>query len=45
MDLETYEVFETEMPKDEAVKSKISNGAEAEYWKILNKVKIVRVKG
>ncbi len=45
MDLETYEVFETEMPKDEEVKSKISNGAEAEYWKILNKVKIVRVKG
>lgn len=44
MDMETYEVFETEMPKDEEVKSKISNGAEAEYWKILGRVKIVRVK-
>ena len=45
MDMETYEVFETEIPKDEEVKSKISNGAEAEYWKVLDRVKIVRVKG
>jgi translation initiation factor 5A len=44
MDMETYEVFETALPKDEEIRSKISNGAEAEYWKILGKVKIVRVK-
>ena len=44
MDLETYETFETPMPVEEEVKSRISDGAEVEYWKILGRVKIVRVK-
>ncbi|OYT55295.1 translation initiation factor IF-5A [Candidatus Bathyarchaeota archaeon] len=45
MDLETYEIFETNIPVEEEIKSKISSGAEVEYWKILGRVKIVRVKG
>ncbi len=45
MDLETYEIFETNIPVEDEIKSKISSGAEVEYWKILGRVKIVRVKG
>lgn len=45
MDLETYEVFEAPLPKEEDVKSKLANGVEVEYWRILGRVKIVRVKG
>lgn len=45
MDLETYEVFETPLPGEEPIKSKIANGAEVEYWKIMNRMKIVRAKG
>ena len=45
MDLETYETFETSIPSEEEIKSKLSNGVEVEYWKILGRVKIVRVKG
>jgi translation initiation factor 5A len=44
MDLETYETFETPMPAEEEVKSRITDGAEVEYWKILGRVKIIRVK-
>ena len=44
MDLETYETFETPMPTEEELKGRITNGAEVEYWKILGRVKIVRVK-
>lgn len=44
MDLETYETFETPMPMEEEVKSLIADGVEVEYWKILGRVKIVRVK-
>ena len=44
MDLETYETFETPMPTEEELKSRIANGVEVEYWKILGRVKIVRVK-
>ncbi|MEM0049868.1 MAG: translation initiation factor IF-5A [Candidatus Bathyarchaeia archaeon] len=45
MDLETYEVFETPMPQEENVRSKLANGAEVEYWRIMGKTKVVRVKG
>jgi hypothetical protein len=31
-------------PKEEEIKSKLVSGAEIEYWKILGKVKITRVK-
>jgi len=45
MDLETYEVFETNLPTEEDLKAKLTGGVEVEYWKILGRVKIVRVKG
>jgi translation initiation factor 5A len=45
MDLQTYEVFEANYPSETEIKSKLANGLEVEYWKILNRVKIVRIKG
>jgi translation initiation factor 5A len=45
MDLETYEVFEVPNPEDEEIKSKLANGIEVEYWRILSKNKIMRIKG
>lgn len=44
MDLETFEVFETSAV-DEDAKPKIQQGVEVEYWKVLGRVKVVRVKG
>ncbi len=44
MDLETYEVFETLLPKEEELKSKLSPGVNVEYWKVLGKTMIVRTK-
>ncbi|MDH5807297.1 MAG: translation initiation factor IF-5A [Candidatus Methanomethylicaceae archaeon] len=44
MDLTTYETFEIEKPKEEEILSKLSPGVEIEYWEILNKKHIVRVK-
>jgi translation initiation factor 5A len=44
MDLETFEVFETSAI-DEEIKNKIRQGGEVEYWQVLDRVKIVRVKG
>lgn len=44
MDLETFEVFETSAVEDE-IRDKISQSSEVEYWKVLDRVKIVRVKG
>ena len=45
MDLENYEVFEAPHPEDEDLKSKLANGVEVEYWRILGRTKIIRVKG
>ncbi|MBS7625281.1 translation initiation factor IF-5A [Candidatus Bathyarchaeota archaeon] len=45
MDLETYEVFETPIPQEEDVRSKLANGVEVEYWQIMGRKKIMRVKG
>jgi translation initiation factor 5A len=45
MDLETYEIFETPFPEDEKLRGKLTQGAEIEYWRILGRRKIVRVKG
>jgi translation initiation factor 5A len=45
MDLETYEVFETPLPQEEDVKSRLANGVEVEYWRIMGRTKIMRVKG
>ena len=44
MDLETFEVFETSAVEEE-IKNKIRQGGEVEYWLVLERVKIVRVKG
>ena len=44
MDLETFETFETSSI-DEEVKDKIKQGAEVEYWRVMNRVKVMRVKG
>lgn len=45
MDLETYDIFLTSMPVEEEIKSKLASGAEVEYWKILDRIKIMRLKG
>jgi len=45
MDLENYEVFEAKMPIEEEVKTKLNTGVEVEYWRVLGRNKIVRVKG
>ncbi len=44
MDLETYEYLDAPYPTDEALKAKIAPGVEIEYWKILGRMKIMRVK-
>ncbi|HLN34397.1 MAG TPA: translation initiation factor IF-5A [Nitrososphaeraceae archaeon] len=43
MDLETFEVFETSSVEDD-IRDKIVQGGEIEYWKVLDRVKIVRAK-
>jgi len=43
MDLETFEVFETDV--DNEMKDKIRQGGEVEYWKVLERIKVVRAKG
>jgi len=44
MDLETYEVFEAPLPEEEDIRSKLEPGVEVEYWRILGRAKIMRVK-
>lgn len=45
MDLETYEMLEAPIPEEEELKSKLVSGVEVEYWRILDKTKIMRTKG
>jgi translation initiation factor 5A len=45
MDLESYEVFDVAKPADEEIASKLKAGREVEYWKIMGRYKIQRVKG
>jgi len=45
MDMQSYETFETPMPEEEELKSKLSQGAEVEYWQMLGQNKIMRIKG
>ncbi len=45
MELETYEVFDATFPEDEIIRSKLVPGIEVEYWTILGKTKIMRIKG
>jgi translation initiation factor 5A len=44
MDLETFEVFETSSVEEE-IRNRVRQGGEVEYWQVLDRVKIVRVKG
>jgi translation initiation factor 5A len=44
MDMETYEIFETPLTEDEDLKSHIAEGVEVEYWSILGKTRVMRVK-
>lgn len=44
MDLETFQVFDTSAVEEE-IRSKLRQGGEVEYWQVLDRVKIVRVKG
>jgi translation initiation factor 5A len=43
MDLETFEVFEASSVEEE-IRDKIQQGSEIEYWKVLERIKIVRAK-
>ena len=45
MDLETYEMTEAPYPDDEELKSKLESGVEVEYWQILGRTRITRIKG
>lgn len=45
MDLENYEMLEAPIPEEEDLKSKLTSGVEVEYWRILGKTKIMRLKG
>jgi translation initiation factor 5A len=44
MDLETYEYSDAPYPQDEELKAKLVSGVEIEFWRIMGRVKIVRVK-
>lgn len=44
MDLETFETFDVPMPSEEDVKSKLASGIEVEYWRVMGRTKIMRVK-
>lgn len=44
MDLETYDTFETEMPKENEIKNKLAPGIEVEFWKVSGRNKIIRTK-
>jgi translation initiation factor 5A len=45
MDLETFEVFYTSIPSEEDVRSKLAAGVEVEYWRVMGRTRIVRIKG
>ncbi len=45
MDLESYERFDVARPDDEELSSKLEPGKDVEYWVIMGRYKIQRVKG
>ena len=45
MDLESYESFFALKPTEKEILDKLSANVEVEYWNVLGKTKIVRVKG
>jgi len=44
MDLETYDMIDIAIPTDEEIASKLEAGKDVEYWIIMDRVKIQRVK-
>jgi len=44
MDLETYETFEVEKPSDPSIAEKLAPGKEVEYWVVMGRKMIVRVR-
>jgi translation initiation factor 5A len=44
MDLETYDTFEVEKPDDPQLVSKLQPGVQVEYWLIMGRPKIMRVR-
>ncbi len=44
MDLETFDTFEAEMPKDAKLAQQIKPGVEVEYWNVMGKRLIMRVR-
>jgi translation initiation factor 5A len=44
MDLETFEYLDAPFPDEEDLKAKIVAGAEIEYWRIMGRTKLARVK-
>jgi len=44
MDLETYDTFEVEKPEDPQLASKLQPGVQVEYWLIMGRPKIMRVR-
>jgi len=45
MDLETYDTIEVEKPKDPELASKLQPGVEVEYWVVMDKYMIMKVRG
>ncbi len=44
MDSETYETFEIARPTDEEISSKIEMNVQVEYWSLMDRLVIIRVK-
>jgi len=44
MDMETFETFEVEKPKDPNLASKIEPGVEVEYWNVMGRRMIMKVR-
>jgi translation initiation factor 5A len=45
MDLSTFEVFDALLPTEGELEGKLVAGADVEYWEVMGRRKLVRVKG
>jgi translation initiation factor 5A len=43
MDMETFETIDVDMVEEE-IKGKLEQGQEIEYWKVMDRIKIMRIK-
>ena len=43
MDMETFETIDVDMI-DEEIKGKLEQGQEIEYWKVMDRIKVMRIK-